>query len=151
VCHSPAADYCKSLGAEQVLDYADPGLPQRIGDSCPHGIDLHLDTAGINDLENTVGLLAPRGRIVLLAGTRTRPVLPAGPLYTKNCSIVGFVISPATVTELAEAAGAIHRLLAAGRLRPRTVEVRPLSAAAQAHRRMERGELHGRRLILRPD
>jgi hypothetical protein len=30
------------------------------------------------------------------------------------------------------------------------VEYAPMSAAAEAHRRMERGELHGRRIVLLP-
>jgi NADPH:quinone reductase-like Zn-dependent oxidoreductase len=87
---------------------------------------------------------------VLLAGAATRPVLPAGALYTKDCSIAGFVISHATSAELAEAARAINRLLSAGVLRPREVEELALSAAARTHHRMERGELHGRRVVLRP-
>nr|WP_308436807.1 zinc-binding dehydrogenase [Streptomyces poonensis] len=57
----------------------------------------------------------------------------------KNCSISSFVISHATTAELAEAAGTINRLLASGRLRSRATEVLPLSAAAEAHERMERG------------
>lgn len=143
------ADYCRGLGAAEVLDYRDPELARRVRDISPRGVDAHLDTSGSNDLATAVDLLAPRGRIVLLAGARSRPVLPAGALYMKDCSIVGFVISHATSAELAEAATTVNRLLAAGRLRPRSTEVLPLSAAADVHRRMERGELNGRRVLLR--
>ena len=144
------ADYCRSLGAAEVLDYRDPDLADRVRGYCPEGVDVHLDTSGENDLATAVDLLAFRGRIVLLAGARTRPVLPAGQLYMKDGSIVGFVISHATTAELAEAAGAINRLLAAGLLRPRDVETAPLSATAEVHARLERGELHGKRVVLRP-
>lgn len=142
------AEYCTALGAAEVIDYRDPARWQRIRDVCPQGIDGYLDTAGENDLTNAVELLALRGRIVLLAGVRTRPVLPVGQLYMKNGSIVGFVISHATVAELAEAAETINRLLASGQLRPRATTTLPLSAAAEAHRMVEQGELHGRRVIL---
>ncbi|MFB7595859.1 NADPH:quinone reductase [Streptomyces sp. NPDC056160] len=142
------AEHCRALGAAQTIDYRDPSAVERIRDACPGGVDLYLDTAGVNDLTNTVGLLARRGRIVLLAGARTRPELPAGELYMKDCSVVGFVISHATSTELAEAAAAVNRLLAAGALRPRSPEVLPLSAAAEAHRRMDEGRVRGKRLIL---
>ncbi|MGH3887054.1 MAG: NADPH:quinone reductase [Pseudonocardiaceae bacterium] len=145
------SDYCRSLGAAEVIDYRDPALPERIKDVSPQGVDIYLDTSGENDLTSAVDLLARRGRIVLLAGLQTRPVLPAGPLYLKDCSVIGFAISQATSAELAEAAGTINRLLASGQLRPRTTETLPLSAAAEAHRRIEAGEVHGKRLILRPD
>jgi NADPH:quinone reductase-like Zn-dependent oxidoreductase len=145
------AEYCRTLGAVEVLDYRNPDLAQDIRDVSRGGVDVSIDTSGRNDLPTAVDLLAPRGRIVLLAGVQSRPVLPVGPLYMKDCSIVGFVISHASAAELAEAAITINRLLADGRLRPRATETLPLAATAEAHRRMERGELHGRRLVIRTD
>ncbi|MFI1831226.1 NADPH:quinone reductase [Streptomyces sp. NPDC020412] len=142
------APYCRALGASDVVDYRAPDLGERIAAAAPDGVDVHLDTSGRNDLAQAVALLAPRGRIVLLAGATSRPVLPAGELYMKDGSLRGFAISRATATELADAAGAINRLLAAGALRPRRVETLPLTAAAEAHRRLEAGEVHGARLVL---
>ncbi|THA34939.1 NADPH:quinone reductase [Streptomyces sp. A1547] len=144
------AEHCRALGAETVLDYGDPELTACIRESSPQGIDVHIDTSGTNDLAAAVGLLAPRGRIVLLAGARSQPVLPAGPLYMKDGSVVGFVISHATSAELAEAAVSINRLLANGKLRARSIERVPLSEAARTHRRIEDGELHGSRVVLLP-
>jgi NADPH:quinone reductase-like Zn-dependent oxidoreductase len=145
------ARYCAELGAAEVFDYRDPELTEKIRGAAPSGLDLHLDTAGVNDLQTTVDLLARRGRVVLLAGARTRPVLPAGALYMNDRSIVGFVISHATPDELAEAATYINDLLARGALRPGSIEVFPLGAAAEVHARMDKGELHGRRAVLRTD
>lgn len=142
--------HCRALGAAEVLDYRDPALFERLRELAPGGIDLHLDTSGGNDLTAAVDALAVRGRIVLLAGARTAPVLPAGALYMKDGSVRGFVISGATSAELAEAARAVNRLLAAGRLRPRALEKLPLSEAADVHRRIEKGDLHGRRALLLP-
>ncbi|MFI2431517.1 NADPH:quinone reductase [Streptomyces sp. NPDC018693] len=144
------AEYCTSLGADTVLDYRDPDLPRRIAEACPSGVDVNLDTSGTNDLTTAVSTLAPRGRIILLAGTRTRPVLPAGPLYMKDGSLTGFVISHATTTDLAEAARTLNRLLPTAHLHPRHLEPAPLSAAATTHHRLEQGELHGRRVVLVP-
>jgi len=141
-------DYCRSLGAAEVLDYRDPLLAESIRRLSPRGVDLFLDTSGENDLVTAVGVLAHRGRIVLLAGARTCPVLPAGALYMKDGTIAGFVISHATVAELAQAAEHINRLLPTGRLRSRVVEELPLASAADVHRRLENGELHGRRTVL---
>ncbi len=143
------AEYVRSLGAAEVLDYASPGLAGQLADAAPHGVDVHVATHGGHDFEVAVPLLARRGRIVVFAGTTARPVLPVGQLYQKDGALVGFVISRATVAELARAAGAVGQLLGAGRLRPRAVEEMPLADAAEAHRRMERGELRGRRIVLR--
>nr|WP_063779324.1 zinc-binding dehydrogenase [Kibdelosporangium sp. MJ126-NF4]CEL18574.1 Bifunctional protein: zinc-containing alcohol dehydrogenase; quinone oxidoreductase (NADPH:quinone reductase); Similar to arginate lyase [Kibdelosporangium sp. MJ126-NF4]CTQ98058.1 Bifunctional protein: zinc-containing alcohol dehydrogenase; quinone oxidoreductase (NADPH:quinone reductase) (EC 1.1.1.-); Similar to arginate lyase [Kibdelosporangium sp. MJ126-NF4] len=140
--------YCRSIGASETFDYADPRLPELLRAVCPRGIDVWLDNAGRNDLSTAVGLLAFRGRIVLLAGLDTRPVLPAGSLYLKDGTVTGFTISRANVAELAEAASVINRLLAAGTLRPRAKDTVPLSAMAEAHRRLEQGLLHGRRLVV---
>jgi len=145
------AELCRGLGAAEVIDYRDRDAAEQLRDHCPRGADLYLDTAGRNDLTQAVDLLAKRGRIVLLAGMRTRPVLPVGPLYLKDGSIAGFAISQATPAELAEAASAVNRLLAAGRLRPRMIERLPLAAAAEAHRRVEEGGSAGKKIVLRTD
>jgi 2-desacetyl-2-hydroxyethyl bacteriochlorophyllide A dehydrogenase len=145
------ADYCRSLGAAHVLDYRDPALADRLRTVCPHGVDVYLDTSGHNELTTVVDLLAFRGRIVLLAGVAARPVLPVGPLYMNDRSVLGFVISHATSAELADAAATINRLLPTGILRPRSTETLPLSAAATVHRGVEQGAWHGRRAILLPD
>jgi NADPH:quinone reductase-like Zn-dependent oxidoreductase len=145
------AGYVRSLGAAEVFDYRDPDLAARLARTETDRIDVLMDCYGTNDLSAAVPLLAPRGRIVLLAGVAARPELPVGPFYMKDAAILGFVISHATTTELAAAAVAVNRLLAAGKLRPRAIERTPLSAAADAHRRMEKRELSGRRLLLRPD
>ncbi|MFE5602442.1 NADPH:quinone reductase [Streptomyces coelicoflavus] len=150
VASAADAGHCKALGADTVLDYRSPDLCDLVLRACPGGVDVHVDTSGANDLTTAVDVLAPRGRIVLLAGARSQPVLPAGPLYMKDGAVVGFVISHATTAELADAARAINRLLADGRLRPRAVEPATLADAARTHRRIEDGELHGRRVVLRP-
>ncbi len=86
----------------------------------------------------------------LLAGGRTRPVLPVGALDRHDRAVIGFVISHATTAELAEAAGLVNRMLAAGRVAPREVVALPLSAVGEAHRMLEQGELRGRRVVIRP-
>jgi NADPH:quinone reductase-like Zn-dependent oxidoreductase len=135
--------YCRALGAVEALDYREAELP---GD-----IDLYVDTSGTNDLTAVVPRLAWRGRVVLLAGPRSRPVLPAGELYMNDRSVLGFAISHATAGELAEAAKALNARFAAGGLRCREVERLTLAEAAEAHRRIERGEVRGKRLVLDVD
>ncbi|MFI6262969.1 NADPH:quinone reductase [Micromonospora sp. NPDC051006] len=144
------ADYCRRNGASEVLDYRAPDLVDRLRSACPDGVDVYLDTAGRNDVESVLDLLALRGRIVLFAGGASRPVVPAGALYQYDRAVIGFAISRATVAELAEAAGMVNRLLADGRMAPREILPLPLSATGEAHRMLERGELRGRRAVIRP-
>ncbi|NSC25053.1 MULTISPECIES: NADPH:quinone reductase [Streptomyces] len=148
VARARDAAYCRDLGADVVVDREADGLGDRLARACPEGVDVWADAAGVNDLTTAVRLLARRGRVVLLAGLHTTPVLPAGPLYVRDGSVVGFAITGATAGELAQAAGCVNRLLAGGRLRPREVRVLPLSATAEVHRMLEAGELHGRRVAL---
>jgi len=152
IATASAADLesCRALGADVALDYRDPDLAARLREAAPDGVDVHLDTSGHHDLDLATGLLAPRGRIVLMAGLGARPELPVGALYTRDAQIVGYAISSATTVELAAAAHRINQLLAEGSLAPSAVEHLPLSAMAEAHRRLETGGAQGVRLILHP-
>lgn len=143
-------DYCRGLGADTVLDYRDPDFGERLYAAVPGSVDVHLNTAGKHDLGLAVDVLAPRGRIVLMAGIDATPEFPVGRLYTRGGSTVGFAISNATIPELAGAARRINQLLVLGALAPRDVEVLPLESTAEAHRRVESGELRGSRIVLVP-
>ncbi len=142
------ADYCRSLGAEVVLDYR---AEQRDRLTELGGVDVWVDTFGANDLRTAVAACNRRGRIIVLAGPESTAVLPTGSLYLKNCSVRGFIISYATTGELATAAGRINELLADGRLRPRAITLVSVHRMAAVHRSLERGELSGRRAVLHFD
>ena len=141
------AGWCRAAGAAEVVDARDPELAARLRALAPGGIDLWLDASGHLDLPTALDLLADRGRVVVLAGGGQRLTLPVGPLYTHDRRIVGFVISRATVDELARAAAVLNQRLAAGALPVRVHDVWPLERAAEAHQAVERG-VRGR-LVLR--
>lgn len=144
-------DRCRSLGAAVAVDYRDPELRRRLSVAATAGIDVHLDTSGQPDLGLAVDLLAHRGRIVVLAGLAARPELPLGGLYARDGRVVGVAISNARVAELTDAATRINQLLPTDAdLLAGPVETLPLSAAAEAHRRLESGRARGVRLVLRP-
>jgi NADPH:quinone reductase-like Zn-dependent oxidoreductase len=141
---------CRAAGADEVADYADPDLAAVLTRHAPSGVDIFWDTSGRQDLGLAATVLRPGGRLLVTAGLGGTTSVPAGALYTKDISVLGFVISRADTGQLARAAELINKLTAAGRLTTRIAGELPLSAAAQAHARMEAGDISGR-LLLRPE
>ncbi|MFH8445218.1 NADPH:quinone reductase [Streptomyces sp. NPDC018026] len=140
----------RELGAAEVLDHHAPDLDARVRAAAPDGYDVHLDTSGHGVLADAVDSLARGGRLVAMVGLGTGPAaLSVGGLYTKDASIVGFAISNATTADLAEAARGVVGVLADTPWRPRIADRLPLSMTAEAHRRLEAGQVRGR-LVLRP-
>jgi NADPH:quinone reductase-like Zn-dependent oxidoreductase len=145
-CRPEDFDSVRAAGAAEVFDYRDPDLHGRI-----HGcgeVDLYWDTSGHHDLAGAMSTLARGGRIVLSAALGAHPELPVGAAYTRDVSLRGFVISNASVTDLAACARVINAMLAAGSLSARVAQVLPLSEARRAHELIERGEVSGRRIVL---
>jgi NADPH:quinone reductase-like Zn-dependent oxidoreductase len=141
-------DWCRSIGASAVIDYRDADLTARIRDAAPDGVDMFWDTSGHHDLELATGVLARGGTIMLMANGQARPVLPVGPFYTRDASIVGFVLGGASTEELGAAARLINGHLAAGTLRVRIGRTLPLEESAQAHRLVESGFRPGRVVVM---
>lgn len=148
VTASPGDDqWCRSCGAEAVIDYHDPAMYQRIAEATPQGIDIWWDNSGNHDFEAALPLISRGGTVVLMAGMQASPVLPAGALYTRDVSIRGFAISNAGVDDLADAADAINRLLAEGRLAGRVDRRCTLQQSREAHEALASEHLRGRILI----
>lgn len=143
--------WCRERGAE-VFPYDDPGLEAALRAAAPRGADVVWNTSGHDDLDMEVTLLAPGGRLVLMAGMSQRPTFPVGPFYTKNARAVGFTITAATTTQLAAAARAINPMLAADALKMRIARVLSLADAAEAHRLVEGsgpgGKVRGRVVVV---
>lgn len=132
-------DWCTSIGADTVLDYADPNLTSAIGSAAPAGVDIWWDNSGHNDLAQAPPLLNTQGRIVMMAGMTAQPTFTAGALYTRDLSILGFAISNASVTDLAVAAQTINALFRSGGLRARVGSVLRLTESRKAYEMTEVG------------
>lgn len=141
-------DRCHANGADVVLDYRDPDLAARIRDAAPGGLDVFWETSGHHDFGLVAEVVRPGGRVLLTAAVASSAQIPLPALYTRDISLHGFVISRASVPALAAAAGLISAMLTEGTLDPRVSAVLPLTAAAEAHARLEAGAVDGR-LVLR--
>lgn len=139
----PAAhDGLRAVGAVPVLSRRALGTDDLGGE-----VDLIVDTAGTNDLESYVPALSHGGRIVLLAGMASSVPLPVGRLYLNGGTVTGFTISRTPASDLALAAHRLNDMIATAGLRPGPTTVVPLDQVADAHRRLEAGEVRGKIVV----
>ena len=107
------------------------------------GADLVLDTIGGDALARAGLMLRPSGRVVSIVDIPTPQNLL--PLWERNASIQ-FVFTPPSRELLDELRAVVEQ----GHVRPVVDSVLPLSRAAEAHERLERGGVRGK-IALDPD
>lgn len=127
----------KQLGADVAINYKTQDVTAEVKKFAPAGVNVWWETLREPDFDKTISLLAPRGRMIVMAGRDARPVFPVGPFYSKGCSLFGFVIMNSTADELCPAANDINRWMAAGILKAQIDRVLPLAQTADAHRLQE--------------
>ena len=76
------------------------------------GIKVWYETQREPDFDRTVDLMAPRGRMVVMAGRQARPAFPDGPFYVKGLSLFGFAMFNMTRGRAAHVREDINRWLA---------------------------------------
>ena len=146
---------CRDLGADLAINYKTQDVAAAVKAFAPAGVNVWWETLREPDFDRTVSLLAPRGRMIIMAGREARPPFPVGPFYVKDCSLYGLAMFNASAREQRTAANAINRWLAEGKLRARIDRVLPLAQAAEAHRLQQEstinksGALAGK-LVLKP-
>jgi len=132
---------CRSLGAELAINYKTADVDAEIRRFAPQGVDLWWETLREPNFDRTMGLLAMRGRMILMAGRDARPIFPVGPFYVKDCALFGFAMFNATPDEQRHCADDINRWMSEGKLKPRIGREFKLSEAAAAHRLQEENTL----------
>ncbi|TWU16955.1 NADPH:quinone reductase [Allorhodopirellula heiligendammensis] len=135
------ADKVRSFGAEEVILYKDQSIPEQVQRFAPQGVNVLWETRREPDFASAVGMLAERGRMVLMAGRDAQPPFPVGPFYVKECSLHGFVMFKATPIEMRTAAEDLTRMLKSGKIRANIGARFPLDQAAAAHRLQESATL----------
>lgn len=133
---------CRGLGADLAVNYKTDDVDAALRQFAPGGLNVWWETLREPNFERVAGLLAMRGRMILMAGREARPVFPVGPFYVKDCSIHGFAMFNASPEEQQAAARDLNRWMSEGQLKPRIDRVLPLAEAAAAHRLQEDNTLH---------
>jgi NADPH2:quinone reductase len=127
----------RELGADVAINYKTEDVDAGIEKAAPGGINVWWETLREPNFDLAVGHLAPRGRMILMAGRDARPPFPVGPFYVKGCHLYGFAMFNATQEELQAAGTDINRWLAAGKIKPCIDRILPLEETALAHRLQE--------------
>lgn len=130
-------DWCKSLGADLVLDYRKDKIEEKVQEAALDGVNVFWDTSRQPNFDLAVALLARKGQIILMAGADARSPFPVGPFYQKECSMKGFTLSRARPAELSQYADMINLCLERKQLKSKIAQVLPLSEAAKAHALIE--------------
>jgi NADPH2:quinone reductase len=134
------AAIAKELGADLVLDYKTDDVPAKVKEASG-GLHLWYETQPPGDLDKVVDAMAPRGRIIVMAGRLAKPTFTNGPFYVKGLSMHGFAMFNFTPEEQAAAATAMNGWIAAGKLKSPVGRRFPLSQIADAHRLQEENTL----------
>lgn len=146
------ADACRELGAEVVLDPADPGLPGRVRDlTAGRGVDVVVDVVGGELFDRLRRCVAFEGRLVTVGFTSgALPAVPVNHVLLRNYSVVGLHLAPYRRHDpalLRRVHDELVRLHAAGVVVPPVTEV-PFERAPEALDMLARREVVGR-VVLR--
>jgi NADPH2:quinone reductase len=133
---------CRELGADVAINYKTDDVDAMIKAFAPQGVNVFWETLREPDFDRAVSLLAPRGRMILMAGREARPPFPVGPFYVKGCQLFGFAMFNATPDEQRAAANDINRWQSEGKLKANIARVLPLAEIAAAHRLQEENTIH---------
>ncbi|TWU41925.1 NADPH:quinone reductase [Novipirellula artificiosorum] len=133
----------RMLGADVVINYKQESIQEAVRREVPKGVNVFWETRRQPDFDAAVEMLAPRGRMVIMAGREARPEFPVGPFYVKECSLHGFAMFKATHTELRAAAEDLNRWMAANKLTANISKTLSLDEAAESHRLQEASTLGG--------
>jgi len=144
------AEWCRTLGADLVIDYKTQNVADALREFAPQGVNVYFDTTRQFDAKVALQSLAQRGRILVIAGMARDTLLPVGQFYLRNATLFGFTVTDATVKELAAYAMEINQWLARGVVQARIAYRLPLSNAAEAHRLLEAGGIFGK-IVLTPE
>jgi len=137
------AQLCRSWGADAVWNYKTEDVNAGIrAFTAGKGPNVWYETQREPDYFRIVDLMAPRGRIVAMAGRQAQPLFPHGPFYVKGLALFGFAMFNMPAAEQRRAADGINRWLSEGKLKPHVGRTFALAEAAAAHRLLEENTLN---------
>ena len=146
---------CRELGADLAINYQTEDVEAAIKQFAPQGVTLWFETLRDVNFDRAIGLLAARGRMIVMAGRNARPEFPVGPFYVKGCTLHGVALFNATAEHQRAAAEDMNRWLAEGQLQANIDRILPMSEVVAAHRLQEDNTIRGAgtlagKIVLKP-
>lgn len=137
--------HARALGADETVHHHDDDLVAVVRRlTGKRGVDVVIEHVGEATWDRSVKALAPGGRLVTCGNTTGWDArIDLRFLFSRQLSLLGSYMG--TKGELLQAA----RFFFDGRLTPLVDSVMPLAGAADAHRRLEAGDVAGK-LVLTP-
>jgi putative PIG3 family NAD(P)H quinone oxidoreductase len=143
-----------ALGATRAINYRTEDFVEVVGTATEgRGVDVVLDIVGGAYTARNLDCLARDGRLVVigLQGGETADI-SLRTLLVRRLTITGSTLRIRTPAEKGTIAAALERevwpLVASGRVRPVVAATLPLAQAAEAHRRLEGGDVIGKIVLL---
>jgi NADPH2:quinone reductase len=147
------AKLAQEAGADEVILYTQQEfdvVTKRI--TAGRGVDVVYDSVGKDTFEKGLGVLRPRGMMVLFGGS-SGAVPPfdliqlsqKGSLFVTRPTLAHYVLTP---EELQERSDNVFGMIAGGKLKLRIEHVYPLSEAQQAHQDLEGRRTTGKLLLI---
>ena len=135
-------------GAHHALDHAAPDyLDQLMKLNGGRGVDLILEMLANVNLDKDLGVLAKKGRVVVV-GNRGRVEIDPRQTMARDADIRGMTIMNLTDPELVAIHRAIGAAVEAKILRPIIDTQMPLADAPRAHREILEGGSHGKVILV---
>ncbi len=135
-----AATRLRELGAREVVVADAADAPRRAREAASGSLDVLIDTTGHLDVGSAPPHMAPRGRILVVAGAG-KAELDMRSFYLGETQLLGFIMSGMTVQELAEAADRINATYPSQPLAVSVGRVLGFQDAGEAHAILEAGRL----------
>jgi NADPH2:quinone reductase len=138
----PGLDLIRKQGCEHAFDHTSEDHPRRILEATEgRGVDVIVEMLANKNLDHDLKMLAHRGRVVIV-GSRGDVQITPRDLMSREASVMGVLLWSVPARERGEIHAAVQAGLRTGTLQPVVGHEMPLSAAAEAHRRvMEPGAL----------
>lgn len=145
---------CLEIGARRAINYNEEDfVPAVLAETANAGVDVVLDMVGGDYLPRDLQVLAPGGRLVMLAFKRAARVeLDCGLIQNKGLWVTGSRLRPRPIPEKGRIAMAVRKavwpLIENGRVHILIDSTFQLAEAARAHAHMEAGRHIGKVLLI---
>jgi len=139
---------CEKLGASVVINYKQANFADHLKD-----VNVVLDIVGGSYLRQNLQVLAPGGRLVIIA-TRGGAMgeLDVATLMRKRAIVTGSTLRPRSIAEKSRLVGEVEHhvwpLIQAAKFEPVIDSVFPMDQAAKAHQRLEASEHMGKIILV---